>query len=149
VSGKRSILSFGAPELPRFSCLPSRYERDFRRRGSAQARGYDAAWDRLSQRHRRREPLCRECLFRGRRQVWELTNHTIPVRDRPDLRLDRDNLSSLCQRCHDTTIRMLEELARAAGDIELMDAWLADPSTRPQGHAYRAKAFPAILRRPG
>lgn len=144
---RRSILGFGLPRLPRFTCVPDRHARDIGRRGSAQSRGYDSQWERLSQAHRAREPLCRECYFRGRRQAWELTNHTVPVRDRPDLRLDPGNLSSLCQTCHDTTIRTLEGLARQMGDIDLMAAWLADPSTRPSGHRYEPKGFPPFLTR--
>jgi hypothetical protein len=68
------------------------------------------------------------------------------VRDCPELRLDEKNLSSACKACHDTVIRELEEIARRMGNIGLMAAWLADPSTRPQRYRYEAKGFPRILR---
>lgn len=140
-----SPLGFSPPDLPRFTCRPAYTDRE-RRRGSAQDRGYDSEWNRLSKRHAEREPLCRECYFRGRRRPWEITNHIIPVRDRPDMRLDEANLSSLCKACHDSVIRDLEAVARRMGDIGLMAAWLADPMSRPVHLRYEAKGFPRVLR---
>lgn len=138
-------MGFGAPDVPRFTCKPANRPRE-EQRGSSSDRGYDSTWYRLSKWHAKREPLCRECYFRGRKTPWELTNHVLPVRDRPDLRLDRENLSSMCKAHHDTVIRELEDLAREKGDIGLMVAWLADPASRPGHHAYEAKGFPRILR---
>jgi 5-methylcytosine-specific restriction enzyme A len=145
---RRSSLTFGLPDLPRFTCVTPkiRHERDQERRGSAHDRGYDSDWKRLRGWHLKREPLCRECYARGRRVPAEMVNHVIPVRHRPDLRLDKDNLSSTCKAHHDTVIRELEALAEKAGDIELLKEWLSDPSTRPASHAYEAKGFPRLLR---
>lgn len=144
LSRRSSPFGFPQPEIPRFTCRPVHAERE-RRRGSAKDRGYDRDWDRLSKWHASREPLCRECYFRGRHRPWELTNHVIPLRDRPDLRLDAKNLSSSCKSCHDSVIRELEGIARRMGDISLMVDWLSDPSTRPVRYRYTAAAFPRIL----
>lgn len=126
---KRSGLSFSRPDLPTFTCRPvdSRQER----RGSPSQRGYDHDWTRASLAHRRKEPLCRECRFRGRRTAADLVDHIVPVVDRPDLRLDRENFCSLCKDCHDRVKRALEAYARRAGDILLLRAWMADPVSRP------------------
>lgn len=122
-------LSFRKPDLPRISTVRER-EKDLRR-GSRQSRGYDADWERARLIHLEKEPLCRESGFRGLVQVAQLVDHIIPVRDRPDLRLEPSNLCSLTQRMHDTWKRWLEAEARQRGDINLLVQWMADPSTRP------------------
>jgi 5-methylcytosine-specific restriction endonuclease McrA len=144
----RSPVNFGAPEVPRFTCVTPkvRYQRDRERRGSASDRGYDSDWSRLRGWHLKAEPTCRECYFRGRLNKAEIVNHIIPVRLRPDLRLAKDNLSSVCKAHHDTVIRDLEAIAEQMDEIELLRSWLEDPSTRPHGHAFEAKGFPRYLR---
>jgi 5-methylcytosine-specific restriction protein A len=140
----RSPTRFAPADIPRFECRPVARERE--RRGSASERGYDHEWSKLSASHRRKEPLCRTCLFRGFRRAAELVNHVVPVRDAPERRLDPTNLSSHCQRCHDTIIRDLERLAREAGDITLMEAWVKSPSLWPEPMSFEAILKPRILR---
>lgn len=148
MSRRRSILSFGVSGVPVFTCVAPnvRHARDRERRGSADDRGYDSEWRRLRGWHAKREPLCRECYFRGRLNKVEIVNHTVPIRHRPERRLDKSNLSSVCKAHHDTVIRDLEALAESLGDVDLLNLWLADPATRPVGHAYEAKGFPRLLR---
>ncbi len=126
---RRSLMAFDRPEVMRFTCRRER-EADLRR-GSRQERGYDAAWEKLSLEHRKKEPLCRECDYRGYARIAELVDHIIPIRDRPELRLDPKNLQALCQRCHDTRKRWMESDARKQGDINLLALWFSDPATRP------------------
>lgn len=141
---KLSPINFAKPDIPVFSCRSPK-EQDFRR-GTARERGYDSDWEKVRKAHLRLEPLCRECMFNGIRRAADLVNHNIPVRARPDLRLDRKNLSSQCKGHHDTVIRELEAVAEREGDITLLAKWLRDPLTRPGRHAFAAKMKPAVLR---
>lgn len=136
----KSTTRFSGADVPRFECKRPVRERE--RRGSASERGYDHKWNKASLEHRKKEPLCRICLFRGIVKPAELTNHTVPVRLRPDLRLDRDNFSSSCQRCHDTVIRDLERRAEEQGDIMVLQQWLQDPATWPEDIAFVADRKP-------
>lgn len=69
-----------------------------RRRGSARARGYDAAWDRLSKRARRLSPLCEDCGTHDdlttdhSPQAWERRAAGLPIRLR--------DVSVVCRRCN-------------------------------------------------
>ena len=47
------------------------------------------------------EPLCRSCIKQDRITAAVLVDHIVPLIARPDLRIDRDNLQSLCRECHD------------------------------------------------
>lgn len=68
-------------------------------RGSARARGYDAAWERLAKAFLREHPLCAACDAEGRTTAAELVDHVAELRD-GGARLDASNLQSLCRRCH-------------------------------------------------
>jgi 5-methylcytosine-specific restriction enzyme A len=84
------------------------------RRGSRQSRGYDEAWLKLAEQVRRdQRGLCQDCLRRGIVLVADgpidprtgkprrpIVDHIIPIRTRPDLRLDSSNLQVLCVPCH-------------------------------------------------
>ena len=70
------------------------------RRGSSTARGYGADWQRLRKRKLQADPLCEDCESRGRVTLAEEFDHIIRIVERPDLRLDWDNLQCLCQKCH-------------------------------------------------
>lgn len=72
-----------------------------RRRGSAAARGYDAAWRRLRAAFLAANPLCRMCEAEGRTTAAGVVDHIRPIAERPDLRLEWSNLQSLCQPHHD------------------------------------------------
>lgn len=85
-------------------------ERD-QRRGSSTARGYDYAWQKLRVRKLQADPLCESCKSRGRVTLAREVDHLMRISERPDLRLDWDNLRSLCERCHDA-----KSAAERAGD---------------------------------
>jgi 5-methylcytosine-specific restriction protein A len=71
-----------------------------RRRGSASARGYDTAWQRLRLQVLAEEPLCRFCAELGRVTAAHDVDHIAPVARSPELRLVRANLRPLCRPCH-------------------------------------------------
>lgn len=64
-------------------------------------RGYDNNWLRLSRLCLAEEPLCRHCRELGQRTRATVSDHIVPVQIRPDLRLVRSNVQSLCKPCHD------------------------------------------------
>ena len=73
-------------------------------RGSASARGYDRAWQRLRELKLAADPFCEiqtHCkdLSLARRIAVEV-DHTIRIRERLDLRLVWRNLRSSCHACH-------------------------------------------------
>jgi 5-methylcytosine-specific restriction protein A len=72
----------------------------YERRASASARGYDRTWQRLRLMVLAAEPLCRHCAAAGRATTATEVHHVIPIRDRPDMRLNRSNLVPLCKPCH-------------------------------------------------
>lgn len=79
-------------------------------------RGYDNNWLRLSRLCLAEEPYCRYCARNGRVTLAEVSDHIIPIRIRPDLRLVRDNIQSLCKLCHDSVkAREENELYGVAG----------------------------------
>jgi 5-methylcytosine-specific restriction endonuclease McrA len=65
-------------------------------------RGYDNTWLALSAMCLREEPYCRYCAREGRVELARVSDHIIPLRIRPDLRLTRSNIQSLCKTCHDS-----------------------------------------------
>lgn len=70
------------------------------RRGSSSARGYGADWQRFRLAVLAAEPLCRFCAAAGRIVAANEVDHIKTIADRPDLRLVRSNVRSLCKRCH-------------------------------------------------
>jgi 5-methylcytosine-specific restriction protein A len=96
-----------APGCPTFAshglCEIHRRERDrdlAAGRGTAAERGYDRTWERLRNMVRAEEPLCAECLAAGMVDRATAVDHIIPIRERPDLRLVRENLQGICRRHH-------------------------------------------------
>jgi 5-methylcytosine-specific restriction protein A len=73
-----------------------------RKRGSSTSRGYDADWRKLRLVVLSEEPLCRFCGDQGRIVPAEVVDHIRPISEAPELRLERDNLRSLCARCHNS-----------------------------------------------
>ena len=64
-------------------------------------RGYDRDWARLRRRWFAAHPLCEHCLAQGITTAAREGDHVVPFRGRDDpLRLDGNNLQSLCRRCH-------------------------------------------------
>lgn len=61
------------------------------------------AWLRKRQRILKRDDyLCRECRRFGRVTGATTVHHVLPRESHPELRLDTDNLVSLCATCHNT-----------------------------------------------
>jgi len=68
---------------------------------STSERGYDWAWQRFRIRFLREHPLCEDCT----RELGIVTaavelHHKQKIKDRPDLRLDPDNIMPLCVEHH-------------------------------------------------
>jgi 5-methylcytosine-specific restriction enzyme A len=61
-------------------------------------RGHD--WRTLSERYRAHHPLCVDCLGDGVVTPAQEVHHIQPIEIAPELRLDWDNLVSLCKKCH-------------------------------------------------
>ena len=73
-----------------------RAERDAAR-GTNKQRGYDEQWNRVSRLKRDRQPICEVC---GDAPAVDV-DHIKPFRGIADpLRLDWDNLQSICRQCH-------------------------------------------------
>jgi 5-methylcytosine-specific restriction endonuclease McrA len=86
-------------------------------RGTTVSRGYDAAWKRCRLAHLAMEPMCRHHLARAKPKAVPATevDHIIDITDAPDLRLEHDNLQSLCKPCHSAkTMATMRAKARAA-----------------------------------
>ncbi len=72
-----------------------------RRRGTRQQRGYDDTWLKLRAAKVEANPLCEECERQGYVKVTDEVHHIIAFKGLGDsLRLDWDNLESLCRECH-------------------------------------------------
>jgi len=78
------------------SCSPTQ-----KHKTTSKERGYDSRWDRLSRRKRIHNPLCEECLRNGMVTAAEEVHHIVPIRVRPELRLEWGNLMSVCRSCHE------------------------------------------------
>jgi 5-methylcytosine-specific restriction endonuclease McrA len=66
-------------------------------RGNAAERGYDADWRRVRAQHLAEHPWCSVA---GCGEPAVEVDHVISVRERPELRLDRGNLRSMCKPHH-------------------------------------------------
>ena len=51
---------------------------------------------------RRDEYICQECKRYGRTTPATTVHHILPLEQRPDLKLNNQNLISLCSKCHDS-----------------------------------------------
>ena len=90
------------------------------RRGSAQSRGYDAAWRRAAAQHRKRSPLCRYCQVGAFgspiiRQAG-LVDHLYPHRGDQTLFWDRRWWVSSCTPCHSGPKQAAEARGKQAID---------------------------------
>ena len=81
-------------------CNTKRRATEDKFRGSSSSRGYDNAWRKLSVRFRKHNPLCAKCKVSGRIEPAKDVHHIKPISTHPELRLDWDNLMSLCRQCH-------------------------------------------------
>jgi hypothetical protein len=112
-------------------------------RGNRHERGYDYEWTQTSKAHLNRFPLCEECIYEGRTVLADLVDHKIPLRLRPDLRLKKSNLWSLCQRCHDTVKRAMEGIAEGQRCVDDLTKWCDEPTSRPAPLRPRGGGAPA------
>jgi 5-methylcytosine-specific restriction protein A len=92
----------GCPELVRGGrCERHRSQHNRDTHGPDHARTYNRTWERLRNRVRAEEPLCGECLAAGiADQATEQVDHVLPIAQRPELRLVRENLQGLCRSHH-------------------------------------------------
>lgn len=85
------------------------------RRGNTTQRGYGADWQRLRAVYLQQHPLC-ECDDCGagskRITIAQVVDHRIPIAERPDLRLDPNNLRAMSKRCHDAHTARTQGFAR-------------------------------------
>jgi len=77
-----------------------RPNRPLAKRKDAVKRGYNKTWERLRAWYLAGNPLCDICNAEGRITIANEVHHKIKIKDRPDLRLDTDNLQALCKPCH-------------------------------------------------
>ena len=82
---------------------------------SSSARGYDHHWKALRIAQLRAEPLCAYCKKSGRDTLATVVDHIVSFKTRPELRLDRTNLQSLCKVCHDNVKRREENSGGTVG----------------------------------
>lgn len=71
-----------------------------RERGTATARGYDSAWRRLRAAYAAAHHWCEDCEAKGERVPVAIVDHVRPHRGDDVLRLDWNNLRSLCRSHH-------------------------------------------------
>lgn len=75
-------------------------------RPSREARGYDRTWRKLRLAILARDKyLCQICLQKGLLKIADAVDHKIPISQRPDLRLDPDNLQACCTPCNSRKAR--------------------------------------------
>ena len=82
-------------------CIAKRNASSDQLRGTTAERGYDHQWRKLSERFRKHNPLCKNCYTLGRVEPAVDVHHIKPIRTHPELRLEWENLMSLCRACHD------------------------------------------------
>jgi 5-methylcytosine-specific restriction protein A len=83
------------------------------RRGTSAERGYDATWRRLRLAKLSNDPVC-QIRTHCQGAVATEVDHRIPIRQRPEGRLDWDNLQSGCKPCHSAKI-LRESAGRGTG----------------------------------
>lgn len=71
-----------------------------RKRKSSTKRGYDRQWRNVRLIKLQADPLCEDCIDDDRSTEATEVHHIVKIKDDPELRLDLDNLMSLCSRCH-------------------------------------------------
>jgi 5-methylcytosine-specific restriction protein A len=84
--------------------MPSREEAERRRkaalakqRPSPTAQGYDGAWRKVRRLFIERHPVC--CTPGCGKPTVDI-DHVLPLKERPDLRLNWSNLRPFCRSCH-------------------------------------------------
>lgn len=70
-------------------------------RGSACERGYNYQWFKVRAMKLNMDPLCERHLKQGHDVAAVIVHHLKPIETHPELRLNIDNLQSLCNDCHE------------------------------------------------
>jgi 5-methylcytosine-specific restriction protein A len=70
-------------------------------RGNSGDRGYDGQWGKVRDLKLSQDPLCEICKTQGEVKTANLVHHVKPIDERPDLRLDMNNLMSVCTEHHE------------------------------------------------
>ncbi|UYQ70654.1 HNH endonuclease [Pelagibacterium flavum] len=96
-------------------CAATRKATSDRRRPSAAARGYDAAWSKARATHLARHPYC-AC---GERAT--LVDHIVSIRKAPHRRLDPTNFESMCARCHGRKTARVDGSFGRSRDVDSSD----------------------------
>jgi hypothetical protein len=104
---------------------------------SASARGYDRQWRKLRERVLYEEPLCRLCQAAGRVEAATEVDHIIPLRVRPELRLERSNARPLCGPCH----RQVTGAFNRSRGIGGSKSGSRAPETAPPQHAQSSRKW--------
>ena len=89
----------GCPALVKTGYCDTHKARQERQRGSSHARGYDGQWKKLRDLKLSTDPIC-QIMTHCEGVPANEVDHIIPIADRPELRLEWDNLQSACHRCH-------------------------------------------------
>lgn len=93
----RELVPYPGRFCPRCAGVEATRHRAEERVRSAQRREwYGADWRAVRAAHLAEHPTCEQCGSTDRLEV----HHKIAVRKRPDLRLDRSNLVTVCLKCH-------------------------------------------------
>lgn len=100
-------------------------------RGSPRERGIDSKLDRLSLRFRRQNPFCKFCEMKGEDRLGAVADHIKPWHVFPELKYEWKNLQTLCQHHHDVTKQTMENMAREAGDWDMLVVWSSDITAWP------------------
>jgi len=93
-------------------------------RGNSNERGYDADWQKVRAVKAAQDPLCETCARLGIDKALDVVHHIKSIEERPDLRLDMDNLQSLCTEHHEK-IHKAERWRRGAPDDLIVFARIA------------------------
>jgi len=113
--GKTEIMPYKAkrpckvPLCPNYAEEGSRYCKEHARmvsprydpRPNASQRGYDWRWQRLRKLYLKHNPLCERCKRMGSVTSADTVHHKKQIKEYPELRLEWDNLESLCRDCHE------------------------------------------------
>jgi 5-methylcytosine-specific restriction protein A len=75
------------------------YKRDQATRGTAAQRGYDRRWRKLRDDYASTHPYCESPEHQGKYVPMKVVDHCVPIRQGGP-RLSRQNLQSLCGKCH-------------------------------------------------
>ncbi len=96
------------------SRLARRIDSDSWRAGKTTAeRGYGGRWQAARARHLSQSPLCVMCLAESKVTAATIVDHRQPHRGDPLLFWDESNWQSLCERCHNSTKKVIENAEKS------------------------------------